>query len=215
MKSILVRLICVSTCSFLAARGLSADQAPDEKEFVSVFDGKTLDGWDGDRHTFRVEDGAIVGGSLKAPVPRNEFLSLQREYRDFELRLQFKLLGDGTNAGVQIRSRRIPNHHEMIGYQADLGDGWWGCLYDESRRNKVLAGPAEDQRAKLVKRGEWNEYRICCQGRKIQLWINGQKTVDYTEADENIELTGLIAVQIHGGPPSEAWYKNIRIKELK
>jgi hypothetical protein len=215
MKRVLVILTCASLCSFLADWGLSADQAPDEKEFVSVFDGKTLDGWDGDRNTFRVEDGAIVGGSLKAPVPRNEFLSLQREFREFELRLQFKLLGEGTNAGVQIRSRRIPNHHEMIGYQADLGDGWWGCLYDESRRNKVLAGPPEDQRAKLVKRGDWNEYRIRCQGRKIQLWINGQKTVDYTEADENIEQTGLIAVQIHGGPPSEAWYKNIRIRELK
>ena len=93
---------------------------------------------------FAWQEEAIVGGSLKAPVPRNEFLCLKQEYRDFELRLQFKLLGEGTNAGVQIRSRRIPNHHEMIGYQADLGDGWWGCLYDESRRNKVLAGPPDD-----------------------------------------------------------------------
>ena len=95
----------------------------------------------------------------------------------------------------------------MIGYQADLGDGWWGCLYDESRRNKVLAGPPDDQRAKLVKRDDWNEYRIRCQGRKIELWINGQQTVDYTEPDEKIEQVGLIGLQIHGGPPSEAWYK--------
>lgn len=215
MKKLLALLMCASLLSLPSWRGASGDEGPDEKAFVAVFDGKTLEGWEGDRNTFRVEDGAIVGGSLKAPVPRNEFLCLKREYRDFELRLQFKLLGEGANAGVQIRSRRIPNHHEMIGYQADLGDGWWGCLYDESRRNKVLAGPPDDQRAKLIKRDQWNDYRIRCTGRKIELWINGQKTVDYTEPDEKIEQAGLIGLQIHGGAPSEAWYKNIRILELK
>ena len=107
----------------------------------------------------------IVGGSLTTPVPRNEFLCAKKEFADFELRLKFKVLGAGANAGIQIRSRRIPDHHEMIGYQADLGDGWWGCLYDESRRNKVLAGPPDDVRAKIVKRDEWNDYRIRCQGR--------------------------------------------------
>jgi hypothetical protein len=215
MKIVLGSVVSLSVALSWAAVGLAADQAADEKEFVTVFDGKTLDGWEGDLNTFRVQEGAIVGGSLAKPVPRNEFLCLKREYRDFELRLQFKLLGQGTNAGIQIRSRRVPNHHEMIGYQADLGDGWWGCLYDESRRQKVLAGPPDDQRAKLVKRDDWNEYRIRCQGRKIELWINGQKTVDYTEPDEAIEQTGLIGLQIHGGAPSEAWYRNIRIRELK
>ena len=196
--------------------GAPADQpAAAEEGFVSVFDGKTLAGWEGDEKTFRVEQDAIVGGSLAAPVPRNEFICLRQEYRDFELRLQFKLLGEGTNAGVQIRSRRMPDHHEMIGYQADLGDGWWGCLYDESRRNKVLSGLPEDQRAKLIKANDWNDYRIRCQGRRIELWINGHKTVDYTEPDESIEQSGLIGLQILGGPPSEAWYRNIRIRELK
>jgi hypothetical protein len=215
MKIVLGSVVSVCIALSWAAVGIAADQPADEKEFVNVFDGKTLDGWEGDLNTFRVQDGAIVGGSLAKPVPRNEFLCLKREYRDFELRLQFKLLGQGTNAGVQIRSRRVPNHHEMVGYQADLGDGWWGCLYDESRRNKVLAGPPDDQRAKIIKRDDWNEYRIRCQGRKIELWINGQKTVDYTEPDEAIEQVGLIGLQIHGGAPSEAWYRNIRIKELK
>ena len=74
--------------------------------------------------------------------------------------MQFKLLSQGANAGVQIRSRRIPDHHKMIGYQADLGDGWWGCLYDESRRRKALAGPLPEQRSKAVKAGQWNDYHI-------------------------------------------------------
>jgi len=199
----------------LAAHARGAEVADQETGFVPLFDGKTLDGWEGNLDVFRVEDGAIVGGSLTKPVPRNEFLTTKKEYADFELRLRFKLLGKGANAGVQIRSQRVPNHHEMIGYQADLGDGWWGCLYDESRRRKVLAGPPNDQRGKIIKRDGWNEYVIRCRGRRIQLWINGTQTVDYTEPDEAIKQKGLIGLQIHGGPPSEARYKDIRIKVLE
>jgi hypothetical protein len=198
--------------------GLSAASelwaAAGEEGFVSLFDGKTLTGWEGNRDVFRIDQGALVGGSLTQRVARNEFLCTEKEYGDFELRLKFKLLGQGANAGVQIRSRRVPNHHEMIGYQADLGDGWWGCLYDESRRNKVLAGPPAAERRKLIKPDDWNDYRILCQGPKIQLWVNGQLTVDYTEADAAIEQQGLIGLQIHGGPPSEAWYKDLRIRVL-
>jgi hypothetical protein len=194
--------------------GISAAPAAEPGPWTKLFDGRSLDGWDGNRDSFRVEDGAIVGGSLKAPVPRNEFLSTKQEYGDFELRLKFKLLGQGANAGVQIRSQRIPDHHEMIGYQADLGDGWWGCLYDESRRRKVLAGPPAEQRGRNVKRDDWNEYLVRCEGPRIQLWINGQQTVDYTETDPAISQKGLIAVQIHGGPASEAWYKDIEIRAL-
>ena len=187
---------------------------PDETEFTSLFDGKTLDGWKGNMDFWRVEDGAIAGGSLTEMVKHNEFLRSEKEYGDFELRLQFKLLGKRTNGGVQIRTKEIPNHHEVSGYQADLGDGWWGCLYDESRRNRLLAGPPADQRAKPVRAGQWNDYRIRCEGRRIQLWINGLQTVDFTEEDPNIPLTGIIAPQVHGNLVMEAHYRNIRIKEL-
>jgi hypothetical protein len=102
----------------------------------------------------------------------------------------------------------------MIGYQADLGQNYWGALYDESRRRKILAEPDKAELAKVLKRDDWNEYVIRCQGRHIQLWINGLKTVDYTEPDETLEQNGLIGLQIHGGPPSEAWYKDIVIRPL-
>lgn len=191
-------------------RALAAE--PAEKR---LFDGKSFGGWEGDTtKTFRIEDGAIVGGSLKEKVPRNEFLCTNREYGDFELRLKFKVLGKGANAGVQIRSRRVPNHHEMIGYQADLGQGWYGSLYDESRRRTMLAQADPKIVAEAVKLDEWNDYKIRCQGKRIQLWINGRQTVDYTEPDDTIEQRGLIGLQIHGGPPSEAWYKDIFIEEL-
>ena len=66
----------------------------------------------------------------------------------------------------------------------------------------------------MLKRDDWNDYTIRCQGRRIQLAINGQQTVDYTEPDEAIEQRGLIGLQIHGGKPSEAWYKDISIRKL-
>lgn len=181
---------------------------------LKLFDGKTLEGWEGDAKTFRIEDGAIVGGSLKEKVPHNEFLATKKEYKDFELRLKFKVVGEGVNAGIQIRSRRIPNHFEMKGYQADIGQNYWGALYDESRRNKILKGPDQKELEKHLKKNDWNEYVIRCEGRRIRLSINGFETVDYTEPDESIEQAGLIALQIHGGPPSEAWYKDISIVEL-
>ena len=187
--------------------------------FIVLFNGQNFDGWEGNLEIFRIQDAAIVAGSMDKPVPRNEFLCTKKQYENFELRLKFKLLGGPTaNAGIQIRSRRMPKDsekpHEMIGYQADMGDGWWGCLYDESRRRKVLAGPPKSDRNRIIKQGQWNDYRILCQGRRIQLWINGHQTVDYTEKDRSIPQKGVIGLQIHGGPPSEAWYKDVQIKEL-
>ena len=185
-----------------------------EEETIQLFDGKTLRGWEGNKEMFRVEDGAIVGGTLEEKIPHNEFLCTEKEFGDFELRLKFKLVGKGVNAGVQIRSKRVPNHHEVSGYQADLGDGFWGALYDESRRNKVLIGPKPEAVEKILKREDWNDYRIRAEGPRIQLWINGEQTVDYTEKDEDIARSGIIGLQIHGGPPSEAWYKDITLTPL-
>ncbi|HEY1064937.1 MAG TPA: DUF1080 domain-containing protein, partial [Pirellulales bacterium] len=167
-------------CGFAVPAGFAAEATADAEGFTALFDGKTLDGWEGSREWFRVEDGAVVGGSLEKKVPRNEFLTSKEEFADFELRLKFKLVGEGVNAGIQIRSRRIPNHHEMIGYQADLGQEYTGALYDESRRRTMLARPMPEALAKAFKPNEWNEYRIRCEGPRVQLWINDVATVDYT-----------------------------------
>lgn len=210
MKSHVLILI-LSLCSL----SFADDNKPAAPKPVSLFDGKTLDGWEGNLDIFRVQDGAIVGGTLKAPIKHNEFLCTKKTYGDFELRLKCKLLGgDKANAGIQFRTKRIPNHHEVSGYQADMGWGWWGALYDESRRNKILAGPDKEKMKEVVKTNDWNDYVIRAEGKRIQLFVNGVKTVDYIEKDEGIDATGVIAVQIHGGPASEAWYKDITIVEL-
>ena len=186
-------------------------------EEKSLFDGKTFDGWEGDTaKTWRIEDGAIVGGSLEVLVPRNEFLCTKTSYEDFELKVKFKLIGDKAkaNAGVQFRTKRIPNHHEVAGFQADVGQDYWGALYDESRRKKVLAKPEKELIEKIVKYEDWNEYTIRCEGPRIRLWLNGKLTVDYTETDEAIERSGIIGLQIHGGAKAVVYYKDIRIEEL-
>jgi hypothetical protein len=205
-----MRLLLAATFCFCASLAFAEDG------FTTIFDGKTLKGWEGNEKMFRVEDGAIVAGTLKEKIPRNEFLCTEKKYGDFELRMKVKLAGEGANAGIQFRTKRISNPpNEVSGYQADMGDGWWGALYDESRRNKILAGPKKEEMDKIVKKGDWNDYVIRAEGPHIQLWVNGTKTVDYTEEDANIDRTGIIAVQIHSGNASEASYKDIRIKELK
>lgn len=187
----------------------------EDREGTRLFNGESFAGWQGNLDWFRIEDGVVVGGSLEKAIPRNEFLTTEKEYDDFELRLEFRVTGDKTNAGIQVRSRRIPDHHEMIGYQADIGPGYTGALYDESRRRKILAKPEVATIEKAYKPGEWNSYRIRCQGPKVQLWINGTQTVDYTEEDESLEQNGLIGLQIHSGPPGEIRYRNIIIEELE
>lgn len=186
-------------------------------EPVRLFDGKSFAGWDGDTNrTWQIRDGALVGGSLTTTVPRNEFLATTGSYTNFVLRLQFKITGtEGfVNGGVQIRSQRVPNDSEMIGYQADIGEGWFGAIYDESRRNKVMAKPAEADVKKAVKPGAWNDYEIRAEGRRVVLKINGVKMVDYTEADAAIPQFGRIGLQVHGGGKTEISYRNLTLEVL-
>jgi hypothetical protein len=211
----LKRIITCAAVMAAALCGLAA-QAPSAP--VSLFDGKTLTGWDGDiGRTWRIEDGAIVGGSLAERVPRNEFLCTTRDYTNFILRLEFKLEGtEGfINGGVQFRSRRLTTPaHEMIGYQADLGAGYWGALYDESRRNRVLAAPDPQAALEHLRPGDWNRYEVHADGRRIRLTLNGYQTVDYTEPDAALPQTGLIGLQIHGDGKALVRFRNITIQEL-
>ncbi|HEV3447252.1 MAG TPA: DUF1080 domain-containing protein [Gemmataceae bacterium] len=207
----------ISLCALLCLAGPPATAAD---KSIALFDGKTFAGWEGDtKHTWRIEDGCIVGGSLNAKIPRNQFLASKQSYANFVLRLKFKLLGESkktfVNSGVQFRSERVPNDTEMTGYQADLGDpSWWGCIYDESRRNKVLAQTDMTKLTKVLRRGDWNDYEIRAEGRRMRTYLNGVLCVDYTEKDEKIPQQGRFGLQIHAGGPAEVWFKDIRLEEL-
>ncbi|MFZ9605234.1 MAG: 3-keto-disaccharide hydrolase, partial [Opitutales bacterium] len=198
-------------CLLALLLALTVQAAP-----VTIFDGKSLAGWEGDAAWWRVEDGEIRGGSSTVKVPKNFFLATEKSYQNFDLRLQLRLTGTGfVNSGVQIRSVRVPNSTEMSGYQVDYGKGWYGKIYDESRRNKVIAEP-KDAAAVLaaVKEGEWNEYRILAEGNRIRSWINGVPALDYVETAPNIATDGKIGIQVHSGGMAVIQAKDITIEEL-
>ena len=214
----MTRTDCLPLCLGLCLAFTTTVSAAEQPR--PLFDGKTLQGWEGKAGVFRVEQGAIVAGTLDAKIPNNEFLCTERQYENFELRLKAKLIGKGNNAGIQFRSQRIPNHHEVKGYQCDMGAAGnlgniWGSLYDESRRRKFLANGDPKQVESVFRKNDWNEFRIRCEGNRIQIWLNGLQTVDYLESDDDVTRKGIIGLQIHGGAPAEAWYKDIVIQELK
>ena len=205
--------------SILFALGLlflfSTCSKQEQGDFQSIFDGSTFTGWEGDKDFFRIENGAIVAGSLDREIPVNQFLCTEKSYGDFELRVKVKFTSRENNAGIQFRTSRIPNDHEVIGYQADVGfvssGPVWGSLYDESRRNKFLVKASDEEVLKILKPNGWNDYRIRAEGAHIQFWLNGKSIMEYVEEDDSIARSGVICVQIHSGVPAEAWYKDIMI----
>ncbi|MBU60997.1 MAG: hypothetical protein CMI26_00690 [Opitutae bacterium] len=218
--NVLPSILCVLLGpTLLCGKKQASELQPIDKGFTPLFDGKSLKGWEGKKKFFRVQDGTIIAGFIDARIPNNEFLASEKEYANFELRFDAKLVGQGNNAGVQFRSQRIRNSHEMIGYQCDIG-GWskgtiWGFLYDESRRRKMLAEAPQDELKKQVNpKGEWNKLIVRAEGPRIQIWLNGYQTVDFTEADKDIPLKGRLGLQIHSGPPAECHYRNLRIKKF-
>ncbi len=200
----------------LAALAPPSTEPPVPTVPALLFNGRDLTNWDGAPTVWRVRDGVIVGGSL-AGNPRNEFLTTLRPYKNFILRLDYRLVGTTgfVNGGVQFHSVRIdqpPN--EMSGYQADIGAGHSGCLYDESRRKKFMARATDEQIKRLEKPGAWNVYEVRCEGPKITLTLNGETTVTYTEEDKTIALDGLIALQIHGNCSAEISFRNLTLEAL-
>ncbi len=218
------------------------DDRHDEKGFQSMFNGKDLTGWDGNPKLWSVKDGAITGQTtVENPAKGNTFLIWTNGTPgDFELRCSFKLVpGDNrgfANSGIQYRSRIFdPSYWVVGGYQADMeaGPNYTGILYEERLRGimalrgeKVVwtkddkkqvvgsVGTAADIEASL-KKGDWNDYVIIAKGNHLQQFVNGKQTIDVTdECEAKRALSGLIALQLHAGPPMMAQFKNLRIKTL-
>jgi len=175
-----------------------------------LVNGNDLSGWEGDSKLWSARDGVLVG--LSPGLDHNEFLATTRPYGDFILSLDFRLADGKGNSGVQFRSVRVPPH-EMSGYQADIGEGYWGSLYDESRRNKVLV-PASQDALKVLNKTDWNHYTVRAQGDRIMLGLNGKTAVNYRETEPSVARSGLLAVQIHAGGPMEIKFQNVMIQAL-
>lgn len=211
---------CFTTCLALAMAlvAVSATFA-DDSDWVSLFDGKTLDGWEqrNGTATYRVEDGTIVGKTNEGSP--NSFLCSAKEYGDFELEFEVKV-DPKLNSGVQIRSQTKDTRTGRVnGPQVEIegSPGESGYIYGEATGRGWLTPQDELKPHSHLKNGEWNKYRVVAKGPNIKTWINGEAVADLN--DEEIYKThakGFIGLQVHGiakgSGPFEVSWRNIRIK---
>ena len=193
--------------------------AADSPGWTRLFNGKNLDGWQQKNGLAKYEakDGCIVGTS--APNSPNSFLCTKKDYGDFELEFEVKVDAE-LNSGVQIRSHSLTNYQNgrVHGYQVEIAvGGFSGGIYDEARRAKFLNAdqPTAAIQA-LLKKDEWNQYRVVCQGDRIQTWVNG---VQVTDLKDDMTHSGFIGLQVHGvgdrTDPLQVRWRNLRLRELK
>lgn len=169
------------------------------------FNAEDLTGWSGNEGFWSVEDGAIVGHSDKV-VAKNEFIWSAVPVKNFHLVVEVKLTPDNCNAGIQFRSKKVNDHGQATGYQADVGSEVWGKLYHEHGRGKL---DWNNRAAKAVKPGGWNRYEILAVGDRIWTAING--TLCVAVRDPEGERSGHIALQIHSGPPQAVHYRKLTL----
>jgi len=184
-----------------AARTVARNLGGDAREETGLLNGTDLTGWQGHTEYWRFEDGAIVGQS-KAKLERNNFLWPSVEVGNFYMAVDIKLEPVTGNGGIQFRSKKVDDYGQALGYQADLGQDVWGRLYHEHGRGKL---DWTDRADAAVKPGDWNHYEILAVGPAIWLVVNGKLGAACLDFDG--ERTGLIALQLHGGPPQKVQYK--------
>jgi hypothetical protein len=194
--------------------GFAFAEAPEG--YTSLFDGESIEGWEGAEGLWSVKDGVIVGKtSADKPLEHNSFLIYPKEYKNFVLTLKVKLINH--NSGIQFRSERLDDF-AVKGYQADVAEEtYFGMLYEEQGRGIMeYWKKMSDEERKAVfaaaKLEDWNEYEITCQGDHVQMQLNGKIVCDIEDPDG--ADSGIIALQLHAGPPMEVHFKDISIKEL-
>ena len=226
-----MKISTIILSSFLIISSLFAEK--------KLFDGKSFKGWNGDPKFWSVQDGAILGQTTKeTPTKGNTFLIWKGgKLSDFDLTLDYKI--EAGNSGIQYRSFVKPGKHDgwrIGGYQADLeaGDKFSGICYGEGFRGILSMRGMKttltlDPKGKLkkdakqfgdsveigkaVKKGKWNKYRITAKGFQFQHFINGVKTTELIDNDEKTRRKdGLLALQLHAGPPMKVLFKNIVLK---
>ncbi|MBN1908787.1 MAG: DUF1080 domain-containing protein [Pirellulales bacterium] len=223
----IVAVLLIGTCESNSMAG------EDEAGFVSMFNGKDLTGWEGKPGGWQVEEGTITGESTpEKPCKRSHYLIWKGgQPQDFILRVRVKL--SGGNSGIQFRSQRRP-FFDTDGYQADLDaeNTWSGCVYQHKRGAVVKRGrratiaedgtrkedefASFDDLATKIKKDDWNDYEVTAKGTRITLRINGHLMCEVDDRDVKFSREkGIIALQMHQGPPMKVQFKNLRIRVLK
>lgn len=240
-----VALALLTSVALAAEKAVAPAAPAEPRRMVKLFNGKDLRGWVGDPRLWSVKDGVIRAESTpENPCKSNTFLQYVGdekkpvEFKDFELRLSFRI--DHGNAGVQYRSKHLVDHKDnkwvVSGYQAEVANSPTaaGFLYHEKGRGSLVnvgdkvvineEGKKEvvgslgkrEEIAKHYKKSDWNDYVIICKGNHVQHFLNGVQTVDLIDNDPKERLmSGILALQIHAGPPMWVEYKDIRIKTFE
>ncbi len=181
-----------------------------EEGFQPLFNGRNLDGWDGDPRLWKVEGGEVVGSTGGVKIEANTFLISKKEYGDFHLKAEVKLRNH--NSGIQFRSTAHPDW-VVKGLQADMAEGnWWGSIYDEKGTRGVIVNGWKGKAENVVKDGDWNDVEIYCKGELIQIRVNGLLTAELRDTSKP---SGVLAFQLHRGPEMEVRFRNVRLKELE
>ncbi len=233
-----VLLGCQSSGTGDAPASRTSGAAPARDGFVSLFNGRDLAGWDGNTNLWSVRDGVIHGEtSRENPIKQNTFLVWTNGVvEDFELRLSYRIVAG--NSGIQYRSKiHDPKNWVVGGYQADFeaGKTYSGILYEERGPRGIMAqrgekvswnadgkkqvlGATEKTSAELqaaIKPEEWNDYVVVVKGNSFKHMINGNTTCEVTDDDvAKRAMSGVLALQIHTGPPMVVEFKNIRYRKL-
>jgi hypothetical protein len=181
-----------------------------------LFNGRNLDGWDGDPRFWKVDNGIIVGSTDQQSTGQNTFLVYKEPFSNFHLISEVKLRNG--NSGIQFRSERKEGWI-VAGYQADFSDDGdrsaWGNFYEERGRGRgVMATPDEGWRKgkALVRPGDWNEIQVLACGPRIEVKLNAQTTV---QARDDRAASGVIAIQLHSGKPMQVAVRKMRIRPME
>jgi hypothetical protein len=215
MRSLRIAAVLVLLAAPLAgAQDKPALPAPDAEGWISMFNGKDLSGWDGDPNVWRVENGYISGKCES--VKGNTFLIFAHPFADFTLELKCQLIKTGKfpNSGIQYRSVvKNPKTWSVGGYQADIGEGWWGTLYEEGGRGVLAKAPGEVAKSAT---DDWNTFVVKAEGTKVTQILNGKTAIEFDDKDEaKRRADGVIALQYHSPGGFEIRFKDVRIQPVK
>ncbi len=216
----LLLVLSFSALAFAQSQAPLNHLTPQEKTegFRLLFNGKNLDGWEGDPVRWSVHDGVIVGASDGHPFKINTFLIYKGQFSNFILKADIKLRNH--NSGIQFRSQQLPGPGWMVrGYQADASEvgeekSAWGNFYEERLRGRgIMKTPDQGWliAKALVHHGDWNTYEILADGDRIRLTFNGVVTIDTHDSSAS---TGIIALQLHAGPEMRVEFRNLKLKQL-
>jgi hypothetical protein len=208
-KGVLLFTLFLCAASVWAAANdrdlMMKDDHPVTRGWRRLINARGMADWRGEPEYWKIEEGVVIGSSPGGP--HHHYLTTKRDYSDFVLQVDVKMIG--YNSGVCIRGEYLPD--TLGGYQVDMGEGFWGCLWDEGKHKMVSNGWELGQ--KLLHKDDWNHYAARAVGHHIEMWLNGVKTVD--AVDEAGRLTGPIGFQLCHGGKTDVWFKNFYLKEIR